>query len=260
MEADPNRLAQILANLLNNAAKYTPSGGRIRLAADVRGAEVEITVQDNGIGIPPGMFDRIFEMFTQVDHPQENGHSGLGIGLTLVKSLVGLHGGAVEVHSDGIGQGSRFTVRMPILEVASMAEEPPLPEAEKAAGAQAKIRVLVVDDNRAAADMLSTLVEMLGNEVRTVYRGQEAVETSREFHPDLVLLDIGMPGMDGYEAARCIRRQPWGRGITLVALTGWGQNEDKERTRDAGFDHHLVKPADLAVLRQLFDAAGSRQS
>lgn len=251
MDADPNRLAQVLSNLLNNASKYTPEGGRIWLTAQHVGDGVAIRIRDTGIGIPAEMFDRVFEMFTQIGGPQEQGYTGLGIGLTLVKTLVEMHGGSIEVQSDGVKQGSTFTVRLPLL--ADMLEDEVQPARQiDRASAGARLRVLVVDDNEAAARMLSMVVKTLGNDVRTASDGQQAVDLAAEFRPDVVLMDLGMPTMNGYDAARLIRRQPWGREIVLVALTGWGQDEYRQRTREAGFDHHFVKPAEPAELQQLF--------
>lgn len=251
LEADPHRLAQVISNLLNNAAKYTPEGGTIHLAAELHRDQVVVSVKDSGIGIPAEMKDRIFEMFTQIDHPLEKGSTGLGIGLTLVKSLVEMHGGGIEVHSDGENRGSDFRVYLPLA-------PRPAPKVTTASDSdanekpQSKCRVLVVDDNKAAADMLSMVVQMLGNEVRTAHDGQQAVEMAADYLPEVVLMDIGMPKMNGYEAARLIRQQPWGQGMMLVALTGWGQDEDKRRTKEAGFDRHLTKPAEPADLQQLF--------
>ena len=248
MNADPHRLAQVLTNLLGNAAKYTPDGGRIGLSARRENGSVAISVRDNGIGIPANMLERIFELFAQIDRPMEKGYTGLGIGLTLVKSLVEMHGGRIEVHSEGPNQGSEFTVHLPILD----AESPETRSAPpNAVSAKVKRRVLVVDDNKAAADMLSLVIKMLGNEIRTACDGHEAVEAAQEFQPDLILMDLGMPRMNGFDAARQIREQPWGRNIRLVALTGWGQEEDRQRTREAGFDGHLVKPAEPADLEAL---------
>ena len=251
LDADPNRLAQVFSNLLNNAAKYTPEGGRILLSAERSGAQVVVSVRDNGIGIPLDMQMRVFEMFTQIDRPMERAYPGLGIGLTLVKSLVEMHGGTVEVESLGVNQGSEFRVRLP-LAMGGAPQEPQLDELRGSA-VKPRRRVLVVDDNRAAVETLSTVVRMLGSEVRTAGDGQEALEIAEAYRPDVVLMDLGMPRMNGYEAARRIREQPWGEGIMLVALTGWGQDEHRDRTRAAGFDHHLVKPAEPAALQALLD-------
>lgn len=259
LDADPHRLAQVVSNLLNNAAKYTPEGGRIRLSAQRHGSEVGVSVKDNGIGIPAEMLDRIFEMFAQIDRLMERAYTGLGIGLTLVKSLVEMHGGRIEVHSDGRNRGSEFRVRLPILEEMPVSEPGRSPPTT-VANADSRRRVLVVDDNKAAADMLGTVVKMLGNEVRTAGDGQQGIEVAAEFLPNVILMDLGMPKMNGYQAARHIRQQPWGEKMMLVALTGWGQDEDKQRTKEAGFDHHLVKPAEPAELQRLLSMAQIHES
>ena len=247
LNGDPNRLAQVFSNLLNNSAKYTAEGGQIWLNVEERDNEVVVAVKDNGLGIPADMLGHIFEMFTQIDRPLEKGYTGLGIGLTLVKRLVDMHQGSIEVRSDGPDKGSEFSVRLPIM-LESLGNEETADEQEFVA---TPLRILVVDDNKAAATMLKMVVKMLGNKVRTAHDGQQAVEVAAEFLPDVVLMDLGMPKMNGYEAARHIRKQSWGHDMLLVALTGWGQDEDREKTRQAGFDHHLVKPAEPAVLQQL---------
>ncbi|MFH5805518.1 PAS domain S-box protein [Alienimonas sp. DA493] len=269
LDADAARLAQVFSNLLGNAIKYTPPGGRLSLTAAVEprpgeretgeretgAGEVVVSVRDNGLGIPAEKRESIFGMFTQLDRDGgEEGYAGLGIGLTMVKSLVELHGGEVSVHSGGAGRGSEFRVRLPLPgPPPRRRSEPERDEAgEPAAGR--KRRVLVVDDNRAAARMLGMVVKMLGHEVRTAHDGQEAISVAAEFRPALVLMDLGMPNLNGYEAARRIREEPWGRDMMLAALTGWGQQEDRRRTAEAGFDRHLVKPAEPAALRELFAA------
>jgi CheY-like chemotaxis protein len=206
-----------------------------------------ISVKDSGIGIPAEMLERIFDIFTQVDGSLERAHGGLGIGLTLVKRLVEMHGGSVEARSDGVNRGSEFIVRLPI--VLGLLKESGESNSDDVS-ATGRCRILVVDDNENAAQMLGMLLTALGNEVRTAYDGSTAIELAVRFRPDVVLLDIGMPKLDGYETARRIRREPWGRNIVLAALTGWGQEEDKRRTREAGFDHHFVKPVDPAILQQ----------
>jgi PAS domain S-box-containing protein len=247
VEADPARLAQVISNLLNNAAKYMPRGGRIDLVGTREDSTVTISVKDTGIGIPPEMIDRIFDMFIQVDGSLERAHGGLGIGLTLVKRLVEMHGGSVEVHSDGVNRGSNFKVRLPIVvellaESHEMDGESPPPSGKR--------RIMIVDDNENAATVLGMLLKALGNEVQTAFDGLTAIELAERFRPDVMLLDIGMPKMNGYEAARHIRQQPWGKTMVLAALTGWGQEDDKRRTREVGFDHHFVKPLDPAVLQK----------
>ncbi|QDT16658.1 PAS domain S-box protein [Alienimonas californiensis] len=270
LDADAARLAQVFSNLLGNAIKYTPPGGRLSLVATVapesggkesKGAgEVVVSVRDNGLGIPAEKHDSIFGMFNQLDRDGgEEGYAGLGIGLTMVKSLVELHGGEVSVHSGGAGRGSEFRVRLPLPEPTPLRRpETGQDEAEGHAVGR-KHRVLVVDDNRAAARMLGLVVKMLGHEVRTAHDGLEAVSVAAEFRPALVLMDLGMPNLNGYEAARRIRDEPWGSDMMLAALTGWGQQEDRRRTAEAGFDRHLVKPAEPAALRELFAALDDDQ-
>jgi PAS domain S-box-containing protein len=252
--ADPNRLAQVLSNLLSNAAKYTPPGGRVEVVAVHDDEHVSISVSDTGIGIPPEMAEGIFAMFAQIDRPQERGHAGLGIGLTLAKSLVEMHGGTIFVQSEGVDKGSTFTVRLPLLRERGMERSMRTPATRDDSAASGR-RVLVVDDNEAMVDALSTMLGLLGSEVRTASNGQLALDVAAEFRPDVVLMDLGMPVMSGYEAARRMRQEPWGSDLRLVALTGWGQEEHKQRTLDAGFDQHLVKPVRPADLEQLFSEA-----
>ena len=251
LQADPHRISQVLSNLLSNAAKYTPSGGRVDISLEHDDHHATVSVADTGIGIPPEMAEGIFAMFAQIDRPQERGHMGLGIGLTLARSLVEMHGGTLSVQSDGVGKGSTFSVRLPLLPEAPQAQDGPRPAWTRSTTADAR-RVLVVDDNEAMVDALSTMLRLMGNEVRTATNGQRAVEVAEEFRPDVVLMDLGMPVMSGYEAARRIRAEPWGERMQLVALTGWGQEEHKQRTLDAGFDRHVVKPVRPADLERLF--------
>lgn len=251
LKADPHRLAQILSNLLNNAAKYTPNGGEIRVRAELVGSDVRISVADNGIGIPADMKDQIFEMFAQVEHAKEHLYTGLGIGLTLVKSLVEMHGGRVEVLSEGQGKGSEFYVFLPVLDAETdevERDEEATPEKERESERK---RVLVVDDNKTAADMLGRVLEIQGSEVRVANDGEEGIKVAEAFRPRIIFLDLGMPRLDGYEAARLIRETDWGREVYLVALTGWGAEADRKRTKEAGFDQHLVKPAEPSVLVDL---------
>lgn len=248
LDADPTRLAQAISNLLNNAAKYMHRSGTIDLAAHRQGQEVVISVKDSGIGIPPQMLESIFDMFTQVDRSLERSHSGLGIGLTLVKRLIGMHGGSIAATSAGPNLGSEFTIRLPVV-VGLMRSQPPKHGENVATSSEC--RVLVVDDNEQGARVLAMLLTALGNDVRIAHDGLAAVDVAAEFQPDLVLLDIGMPKLNGYEAARRIRELPWAKDALLVALTGWGQDEDKQRSRAAGFDHHFVKPVEPAVLKRL---------
>ncbi|HEY1860287.1 MAG TPA: PAS domain S-box protein, partial [Gemmataceae bacterium] len=256
INGDSVRLAQVFSNLLNNACKYTEPGGRIWLNAERQGSDVLVSVKDNGIGIPPGMVPHIFEMFMQVDRTLERSGGGLGIGLTLVKQLVELHDGRVEAFSDGPGLGSEFVVRLPILvdKPERRATVPPI------AGTPATARrILVVDDNVDSAESLAVLLKVTGNETHTAYDGLEAVEAAQQFRPEVVLLDIGLPRLNGYDAARRIREQPWGKNMLLVALTGWGQDEDRRKLKDAGFDHHMVKPVDYTALMTLLATLPTEQ-
>jgi len=255
LEADPVRLAQVFANLLNNAAKYTEEGGRIRLTAERQGSDVIVSVKDSGIGIAAEMLPRIFEIFSQAKPALVRSQGGLGIGLSLVKGLVELHGGSIEARSDGPGRGCEFVVRLPVA-AETPAREPARPS-DEAQEPAAKWRILIVDDNQDSADSLAMLLEIMGNEVRTAYDGEQAVEAAEAIRPDVVLLDIGMPKLNGYDACRRIREQPWGKGMFLIALTGWGQEEDRRRTEEAGFDRHMVKPADAAVLMKLVASLSS---
>ncbi|HLJ92109.1 MAG TPA: PAS domain S-box protein [Gemmataceae bacterium] len=249
LDADQTRLAQVLLNLLNNAAKYTEQGGRIWLTAEREGESVVIRVKDTGIGIPQEILPRIFEMFTQVDRSLERSQGGLGIGLTLVQSLVEMHGGTVEAHSDGPGKGSEFVVQLPVAAEIKDRGRDGAAGSERVA-APAKCRILVVDDNQDAADSLAMLLRILGNEVHTAHDGLEAVGAAGVFRPDVVLLDIGLPKLNGYEAGRRIREQQ-GNGVVLIALTGWGQEEDRRRSKEAGFDHHMTKPVEFDALQTL---------
>ena len=252
LHADRHRLTQVLSNLLTNAAKYSPGGGEILLSAEREGdAQVLIIVQDGGIGIPAGMEEQIFEMFMQVDRPQERGHSGLGIGLTLVRTLVELHGGTVQAESEGLGRGSRFSIRLPVREHGRAGSDPN--GSCEPGGAVSKRRVLIVDDNLAALETLEVALTMLGADVRTATDGRHALRVGTEFQPEIVFMDLGMPNMNGYEAARCIRQLSWGMGVSLIAVSGWGQGEHKQRTEEAGFDEHLVKPVRLPDLRRVLE-------
>jgi PAS domain S-box-containing protein len=255
LDADPVRLAQVFGNLLNNACKYTEAGGRIGLSAELASAghqppEVVVKVTDSGIGIPPDKLDSIFEMFTQVDRTLERSQGGLGIGLTLAKRLVEMHGGSVQAFSDGAGRGSEFVVRLPVLIDQQRKQRQAQPTGNQQPAPSAR-RVLVVDDNPDSAASLAMLLKLAGNETYTAHDGLEAVQAAETFRPDVVFLDIGLPKLNGRDAARRIREQPWGRNMVLVALTGWGQDEDRRRSQEAGFDHHMVKPVDYADLNKL---------
>jgi signal transduction histidine kinase len=248
LNADRQRLVQVLGNLIGNAVKYTPPGGRIELAADVLDPDtLEVSVTDNGVGIPPGKLDEIFELFAQVDRSLER-QGGLGIGLTLARQLVSLHGGTLQARSAGIGYGSTFIVRLPIAawtpteDVASTTRtrERPLPR-----------RILVVDDNRDAVESMALLLSTDGHTVHVAFDGEGALTGAEAFQPEVVFLDIGMPRMDGHEVARRMRESAWGRSVHLVALTGWGQESDRQRSEEAGFDTHLVKPVSPVMLMSL---------
>ena len=249
LQADPVRLAQVLSNLLNNAVKYTESGGHIWLTVEQQDHEAVISVRDTGIGIEPDQLPRVFEMFSQATPALERSQGGLGIGLALVKGLVGLHGGSVEAHSKGSGLGSEFIVRLPISEP-STREQPP-GEVASRPSAGPKHRILVVDDNRDAADSMAMMLRAMGHETHAAYDGVEAIQSTATFHPNVVLMDIGMPRMNGYDAARHIRSQMVAACPALIALTGWGQEEDKRRALEAGFDHHLTKPVEPMALDRL---------
>jgi signal transduction histidine kinase/CheY-like chemotaxis protein len=253
---DALRLGQVLANLLNNAAKYTEPGGQIWLAARRDADEAVISVRDNGIGLSAEMLPVVFEMFMQVDRSSNRSEGGLGIGLTLVKNLVELHGGTIAAHSDGPGRGSEFTVRLQVT-ARELSDSRALAVVPQAAELPRR-KVLVVDDNRDAAASLGMLLKYLGAEVEIAGDGAAALSAIESYRPDVVLLDIGMPVMDGFEVARRIRENRSHDHIVLVALTGWGQAEDRNRTRAAGFDHHLVKPADIRTIQTLLGAMGNQ--
>ncbi|WP_374565974.1 ATP-binding protein [Ideonella sp.] len=246
VNADLTRLTQIIANLMNNAAKYTPERGRINVSAERDGEQAVIRVRDSGIGIPRDMLPRVFDLFAQVDRSLERSQGGLGIGLALVRKLVGMHGGTAEADSDGANLGCTFTVRLPIVHA-------PADTNAEAAGAPLQgvasdVRVLVVDDNIDSAQSMSQLLMMLGYHTRTAHDGLEAVRVANAYQPQAVILDIGLPKLSGLDAARRIREQAWGQRALLIALSGWGQDEDRQKTHQAGFDHHFVKPVDVDAL------------
>jgi PAS domain S-box-containing protein len=251
VDADLTRLAQVISNLLTNSAKYTDRGGQIWLAAVQDGCDVVVSVKDNGIGIPAEQFPRLFKMFAQVDRSLGRAQGGLGIGLTLVKRLAEMHGGAVQVKSSGPGKGSEFIVRLPIVLNESQPSAAPSPNG--VAASRPSRRIFIVDDNHDAANSLAQLLRILGNDVRTGYDGQAAVDGAGQFRPDVLLLDIGLPKLDGYQACRMIRQEPWGKDIVIVALTGWGQEDARSLSREAGFDRHLVKPVDFGELIAFLD-------
>ena len=250
IEGDRVRLVQIVENLLTNAAKYSEEGGHVAIEVDTDGAEVHLRVKDRGIGIPPQMLERIFDMFTQVDRSLERSRGGLGIGLTLVKRLVELHGGRVTARSDGPRTGSEFIITLPIVTPPAAAVPLPAPTAPVA-----RRRVVIADDNADSLDSLARLLTLLGHDVRTASDGVTCLALCRELHPDAALLDIGMPRLNGYDTARAVRSEPWGQSMLLVAITGWGQEEDIRRGRAAGFDHHLVKPIEQARLASILGEA-----
>jgi PAS domain S-box-containing protein len=250
VEADPTRLQQVVGNLLSNAAKYTDPGGTILLTARQEGGELVLRVRDTGIGIAPEMLPKIFDLFVQAERRLDRSQGGLGIGLTLVRRLVEMHGGTVAAHSDGPGKGSEFVVRLPALPQERKEELLRRPPEEEQPATPPGRRILVVDDNVDGAETLALLLRLEGHEVRTAHDGPAALAAVRSERPDVLILDLGMPGMDGFEIARRLRGLPGSEGILLVALTGWAQEEDRRRCYEAGFDGHMPKPAELKALRQ----------
>jgi signal transduction histidine kinase len=270
IDGDPIRVAQVISNLLSNAAKYTPEGGVIELDVSTANGSVTIRVRDNGIGIPSNELADVFNLFMQSEDSLARSEGGLGIGLSLAKTLTELHGGTIEAFSAGSGMGSEFVVTLPMVLEQGAGEPCPIAsDAPTAAGAQpadtaagddapgARHRVMVVDDSVDGAESMSILLEMLGHEVRVMYDGAAAIAAASEFKPEVVLLDIGLPGIDGYQVARALRAKPATAGALLIALTGYGQESDRQRTRDAGFDHHLVKPASLDDIERVIAADGA---
>jgi signal transduction histidine kinase len=254
IEADPERLAQVFSNLLSNASKYSEDATTIVLGIEEVDGHVQVRIVDRGIGISADQLDHIFELFVQADTSLERSRGGLGIGLTLVRQLVDMHGGRVFARSGGLGTGSTFVVELPLHRAG--AEEAPGPDGndeDEAATVTTDTprRILVVDDNRDAADTLALSLEMLGHEVRTMYDPMRALELAQAYAPDLIFMDVGMPGMNGYDLAAHLRRQSWSEDTLMVALTGWGQDEDRRRSRAAGFDYHLVKPAEFSEIEQM---------
>lgn len=252
LDADPVRLAQVFLNLLDNACKYTEKGGRIWLTTERDGADVVVKVRDTGIGIPPEHLPRVFDMFSQVGSALERSQGGLGIGLALSRGLVEIHGGGIEARSEGPGEGTEIIVRLPVL-TETPAPQPGRPESLHVQKSAAR-RILVVDDNRDSAESLADLLRLHGDEVETAYDGLAAVEAAERFRPAVVLLDLGMPKLDGFAACRRIREQPWGQDMVVIAQTGWGGEEDRQRSEKAGFDAHLVKPVDHTALLKLLSS------
>jgi CheY-like chemotaxis protein len=259
VSCDRSRLTQAVCNLITNASKYSPDASEVMVRLDHDGGDAVVSVADRGAGIPPAMLDSIFEMFTQVERTLDRSQGGLGIGLSLVRQLVQQHGGAVHAESAGVDRGSRFVIRLPALDAqqaataeGDIASAPPTTPRASPAGDR-PLKVLVVDDNADAADSLALLLECEGHRTRTEYSGQAAVTAAAEFRPDAVLCDVGMPGMDGHAVARALRADAAQASTRLIALTGWGNEDDKQRTRAAGFDAHLVKPVGfddvISVLR-----------
>jgi signal transduction histidine kinase/DNA-binding response OmpR family regulator len=247
VDGDPTRLAQVVSNLLANAVKYTDAGGRIRVAVAAAGGEVRVRVRDTGVGIPADMLSAVFDLFTQVDQSLDRSQGGLGIGLTLVKRLAELHGGRVTAHSGGPGTGSEFTVALPL----APADIPPPVDPAPPPPAAAALRVVVVDDNVDGAESLAGLLDLLGHQTTVAHTGPDGLAAVRTARPDLALLDIGLPGMDGYEVARRLRDDPATRGVVLAAISGYGRDQDRARSREAGFDHHFIKPLELDALQSI---------
>jgi PAS domain S-box-containing protein len=255
---DATRLAQVISNLLINAAKYTPPAGRISLSAREEQGDVVLSVRDTGVGIAPEHLSRVFEMFSQIPSSAGRAHGGLGIGLALARGLIELHGGSLSAHSDGVDRGSEFVVRLP-LRSAPGRRQVPNGQPNEAPAATAKRRVLVVDDLRDNADSLALVLQTMGHEVQVAYDGEQALLAAEHFRPEVALVDLGMPNVDGYEVCRRIRARPWGATVLLIAQTGWGQEFDRRRTAAAGFDHHMVKPLRWDVMESLLLRAGARR-
>jgi PAS domain S-box-containing protein len=254
LDADPVRLAQVFSNLLNNAAKYMEPGGRITLNATCEGKEVVVSIRDAGIGIAPESMDRIFQMFSQLPFSLERSQGGVGIGLWLAKNLVELHGGSITAHSAGLGQGSEFVVRLPT--AASAGASTP-PRATTRPTSSVKQRILIADDHKDTAEMLAVMLRSLGHDIHVVYDGAAALKAAAELRPAVIILDIGMPKLNGYDVCRRIREEPWGKSMLLIAQTGWGQEVDRRRAEEAGFDRHLLKPVEFTELVSVLDEASN---
>jgi CheY-like chemotaxis protein len=252
------RLTQVFSNILNNACRYTPSGGHIDVLAERLDGNAVVRVRDTGIGIPRDRLVNIFDMFSQVDRSLERSQRGLGIGLHLVKRLVEMHGGQVTAQSDGLGSGSEIMVTLPLLIEAVPAATSPAAATPDLAQIPAR-RILVVDDNVDAAESLAMLLEVCGHHTHLAHDGPAAIETAERVRPDVILLDIGLPKVNGFEACRQIRERPWGKDVVIIALTGWGQDVDRRRSQESGFDHHIVKPVEHAALVKLLGPGHSRR-
>lgn len=259
LHVDQVRIAQVLANLLNNAAKYTDQGGHIWLESEVEDGQLLIRVRDDGIGMTPQDEERVFEMFQQVQGSSARSQGGLGIGLTLVRRLAEMHGGSVSVHSDGVGKGSQFVVRLPVLEAAGPSKNV-VASGEQSGGKLGQLRILVVDDNVDSAEMFSEILRLDGHELAVAYDGKTALEQATAMHPDVVFLDIGLPDMSGYEVAERIRQRVDSADTLIAAVTGFGQASDRQRAKNAGIDHHLVKPVEPEKIRQLLAKVCNRRS
>jgi CheY-like chemotaxis protein len=250
LHVDARRIVQVFAGILNNSSKFSDPGTQIRIQASTDESNAIVTISDDGAGISDELLPQVFDMFTRSSHGSRDAHVGLGIGMTLAKRLVEMHGGSISANSRGIGRGSSFEVRLN-LDMPALASEPAVAETVAAATPRSSVRVLIVDDNRDGAQSLALMLDLEGHEVRTAADGFEALEIGEEFQPNVVLLDIGMPGIDGYETARRLRTRPWAQSALLCAQTGWGQEDDKRRARSAGFDRHLVKPVDPEELNRI---------
>jgi CheY-like chemotaxis protein len=256
LNADGARISQVLCNLINNACKFTPAGGDIIVSARESDGDALIKVKDSGIGIPSDQLGNIFDMFSQVSDPVSDNQAGLGIGLALAKQLIEMHGGSIEAKVNADSPGSEFVVRLPSIGSAEKPSPKPSPVRRSAPSGR---RILVVDDNFDSAESMATFLGVTGNNCRMAHSGQQALDMAEEFLPDVILLDIGLPGMDGYEVCRIIREQPWGEDICVIAMTGWGQPDDRQRSADAGFNAHLVKPVDITKLYELIDTVSPRK-
>jgi CheY-like chemotaxis protein len=255
VDVDPARIVQVLSNVLHNASKFTPANGQIRCAAEMRARDgsplVIITVSDTGVGISPEMLPQVFDLFAQGEAVNDRAHGGLGIGLALARRLIEMHQGTITVQSDGPGKGSLFTITIPVCDAAAARPLTVSNEVPRFAS-----RAVIIDDNRDAARAMSMLIEQLGGATRIAHDAASGLEAVQQFQPDIVFLDIGMPGTDGYEACRQLRRLPSQEKVVIVAVTGWGQSQDKQRALDAGFDAHLVKPVDPALLTRVLARTG----